>query len=260
MYCRKYIKSKIKFLKHPSPFRRILSPKEAQSVAQAINSAFTTNVTSSDVQKVAKIFRKFEKKMIGRIAGDIDDHIFYYFMVLSSVEIGGDSAIHGEIGVLFGGSLLMLLHALNRARSSRKAVAIDPFQGYYGTSLDPVTKLPVTIENVEYNIRRFKYDRKQVLLINAASESTQALERVANFRFASLWIDGDHSYEGVKRDWENYSQLILPGGHILIDNYHDLNPPYPGIDRFIDDELLINLSDWEMVTVFGRNIVFKKVC
>jgi predicted O-methyltransferase YrrM len=35
-----------------------------------------------------------------------------------------------------------------------------------------------------------------------------------NFDF--VFIDGDHSYEGLKADWEGWSRLILPGGTIAL--------------------------------------------
>jgi cephalosporin hydroxylase len=36
-----------------------------------------------------------------------------------------------------------------------------------------------------------------------------------------LFIDGDHSYEGVKEDFETYSAFVRPGGAIL---FHDIVP------------------------------------
>jgi predicted O-methyltransferase YrrM len=38
-----------------------------------------------------------------------------------------------------------------------------------------------------------------------------------------LFIDGDHSYEGVKADFANYSSLVRPGGLIVL---HDIVPDY----------------------------------
>lgn len=35
-----------------------------------------------------------------------------------------------------------------------------------------------------------------------------------------LFIDGDHKYEGVKADWENYSPFVK--GHVV---FHDIYPP-----------------------------------
>jgi predicted O-methyltransferase YrrM len=44
-----------------------------------------------------------------------------------------------------------------------------------------------------------------------------------------VFIDGDHSYEGLKADWEGWSRLIAPGGIIAL---HDSRSTP---DRPIDD-------------------------
>ncbi len=38
-----------------------------------------------------------------------------------------------------------------------------------------------------------------------------------------LFIDGDHAYEGVKQDWEQYSALVRPGGMVV---FHDIAGNY----------------------------------
>jgi cephalosporin hydroxylase len=44
-----------------------------------------------------------------------------------------------------------------------------------------------------------------------------------------LFIDGDHSYEGVKRDFELWSPLVRSGGIIAL---HDMKPDHPdGVPR-----------------------------
>jgi predicted O-methyltransferase YrrM len=48
-----------------------------------------------------------------------------------------------------------------------------------------------------------------------------------------LFIDGDHSYEGVKQDFEMYSHLVTSGGLIA---FHDTlqrpDAPNPGVAGF----------------------------
>jgi predicted O-methyltransferase YrrM len=48
-----------------------------------------------------------------------------------------------------------------------------------------------------------------------------------------LMIDGDHRYEGVKRDWESWKPLVAPGGLIA---FHDIldhpEQPLSQVDRF----------------------------
>lgn len=43
-----------------------------------------------------------------------------------------------------------------------------------------------------------------------------------SFKIDFLFIDGDHTYEGAKRDWEMYSSLVKPGGIVA---FHDLITP-----------------------------------
>jgi predicted O-methyltransferase YrrM len=51
-------------------------------------------------------------------------------------------------------------------------------------------------------------------------EDTQAILRGRPVDF--LFIDGDHSYEGVRSDYENFSPLVRPGGMIAL---HDIATP-----------------------------------
>ncbi|MBM3747949.1 MAG: class I SAM-dependent methyltransferase [Acidobacteria bacterium] len=50
---------------------------------------------------------------------------------------------------------------------------------------------------------------------------------------APLFIDGDHRYEGVRRDFELYQRLVTAGGIIA---FHDILPriafPDYGVHRF----------------------------
>jgi cephalosporin hydroxylase len=54
-------------------------------------------------------------------------------------------------------------------------------------------------------------------------ESTKKLVQdcLAGRKVDFLFIDGDHSYEGVKRDYELFKDLVRPGGYIA---FHDVVP------------------------------------
>ena len=53
-----------------------------------------------------------------------------------------------------------------------------------------------------------------------------------------LFIDGDHSYEGARADFDRWSALVGPGGHLL---FHDAvdsggyGNVYPGVARVADE-------------------------
>lgn len=240
-----------------SLFRREVSSKEAETLAARLGQAFDAPITAQDVQEVAAFLRSAEGRMIGRIAGDVDDHVLNYYMVYRSArECRAANAAHAEIGVLFGGGLLMMLHALRAAASDHQALAIDPLNGYYGQDIDPFSGLPISSENVEENIRRMGFDPGRVRLLRLRSESPEALAEASRFRLASIWIDGDHSYEGIKSDWQSYSPLVAPGGYVLFDNYHD--GCFPGVDQFLDNDLLPRLGQWVLLAKLGRSVLLRK--
>lgn len=60
-------------------------------------------------------------------------------------------------------------------------------------------------------------------LLKGDSHSEEMVDRVREAAggepFDFLFIDGDHSYEGVKRDFEAYSPLVKKGGHV---GFHDI--------------------------------------
>jgi len=249
------------FLAHSkSIFKRYISVVEARQLSVTISRIFSREVTPQQIIKTARLINQIENQMIGRIAGDIEDYILNYYMVYFSAYLESDiKPAHAEIGVLFGGSLILMLFALHNSGSDHAVIAIDPLKGYYGENLDPVTNLPINRATLDANLSKFNFLSSKVTIISAMSESAEAIATTRNLRFGSLWIDGDHSYEGVKRDWENYSSLVVPGGYIHIDNYHDQMYHYPGIDRFVDGNLLPALKGWELVGHLNRSILFKKI-
>lgn len=64
---------------------------------------------------------------------------------------------------------------------------------------------------------------------DSQSEEARAFVEVYDLRFDFVYIDGDHSYEGVSRDLLNYYDLINPGGVI---GFHD-TVIFPGVKEFI---------------------------
>jgi predicted O-methyltransferase YrrM len=68
----------------------------------------------------------------------------------------------------------------------------------------------------------------------ADSQSQATVERVRRLTAGRpvdfLFIDADHSYDSVKRDFELWSPLVRSGGIVA---FHDVKPDYPGgVPRF----------------------------
>lgn len=50
-----------------------------------------------------------------------------------------------------------------------------------------------------------------------------------------LWIDGDHSYEGAKADFDGFLPHLVPGGFVAL---HDALHPFPGPIRVFVEDIL----------------------
>lgn len=78
--------------------------------------------------------------------------------------------------------------------------------------------------------RRFAGKNQQLHLLREDSHVATTLEKTRQLfggrQVDLLFIDGDHTYDGVKRDWEMYSGLVRSGGMIV---FHDIAANYEDI-------------------------------
>jgi hypothetical protein len=117
-----------------------------------------------------------------------------------------------EIGTGRGGTLFLLTRV-----SSPDAVIIslDLPQGEFGGGWYPDWKMPL--------YRSFALYHQKIYLIREDSHAAPTLEMVEGIlnghMLDFLFIDGDHTYEGVKLDFQMYSPLVRKGGLIAL---HDI--------------------------------------
>ncbi|OHX37135.1 hypothetical protein BJL95_20905 [Methylomonas sp. LWB] len=73
------------------------------------------------------------------------------------------------------------------------------------------------------------------LIIPMRGFSTEMVEEVATQtnHLDVLFIDGDHSYEGVKADWEAYKHFLMPGSIVI---FHDWGWA-EGVQRVIEENV-----------------------
>ena len=116
-----------------------------------------------------------------------------------------------EIGTADGGTLFLLAQML---REDGVLISLDLFFGKFGGGYPP-WKIPL--------YKSFAAAKQHIHLIRSDSHLTATKERVIKLlegrKVDFLMIDGDHSYEGVKKDFELYSPLVRDRGIIA---FHDI--------------------------------------
>lgn len=111
-----------------------------------------------------------------------------------------------EIGCRWGGTFVLTCEYLSRFTPVEKAVAVDIFDS------------PVS----EYCKTRAGYS-----FMNMNSQSKEFKQKMTDARYDLVFIDGDHTYEGVKNDYE----VMREKGNIYV--FHDIvNAACPGVVRF----------------------------
>lgn len=120
-----------------------------------------------------------------------------------------------EIGV-FEGQFLHYLYS--QCNPSSQIDAVDLFQGT--TCSGDVDGNNVKYVNIEESYRymqdKYKSDPRITLY---ASDSAKFLQSVPDNTYDVIYIDGDHSYEGVLRDITLALQKVKPNGYIMGNDY-----------------------------------------
>ena len=103
-------------------------------------------------------------------------------------------------------------------------------------------------------MRRMDIPREGISLIQALSTDKAALEKATEKKYHFLIIDGDHSYQGVKFDFDHYYHSITVGGYIVFDDY--MVPEWPGVTAFVDQEVRLR-SGVKYIGADWRTAVFQ---
>jgi hypothetical protein len=56
-----------------------------------------------------------------------------------------------------------------------------------------------------------------------------------------LFIDGDHSYEGVKADWDAYKSFLEPGSIVIFHDYGWAD----GVKKVVREDVMPLMSDYD---------------
>jgi len=127
----------------------------------------------------------------------------FWILIQAIQEISAKRIL--EIGTANGGTLKFFEHV---AAPDGKVVSVD-----FSRTL---AALPID----------FSAPLCDIQVVTGDSQIPETVEKVRHALgdepIDFLFIDADHSYEGVKKDFENYHGLVRPGGII---GFHDVNHP-----------------------------------
>ena len=118
-----------------------------------------------------------------------------------------------EIGTFYGGTFYLLCKLSN---DIGKKVSVDfPVnENSFGPDLNKVNQISLKLKTFSSNVEVFSMD-------SHSTDTVVSVEKAFNGEEVDfIFIDGDHSYEGVKKDYEMYKHLLKDGGYIA---FHDIN-------------------------------------
>lgn len=104
-----------------------------------------------------------------------------------------------------------------------------------------------------------KVNRGKVIWVENLGKLAPKEERVmSHLPVDFLFIDGDHSYEGIKGDWEAWSDLIESGGIVALHDSFNGNQPRIGSEIFTQEVILKDqrftfIESIDTLTIIQRN-------
>ncbi len=139
--------------------------------------------------------------------------------VINFTKFLGDINPHNvmEIGSKLGGNLYIL-----SSLCTGKKISLDMQGGCHGGWI--LNEHPYLGDIAEHRDEFFRVSFNDMFMVSGDSHTRVALNDVKAVLGTDyldlLYIDGDHTYAGVKQDYEMYGPLVREGGYIV---FHDIN-------------------------------------
>lgn len=129
-----------------------------------------------------------------------------------------------------------------RSRRPRRLYLVDPWEHrsertyeramFGGRTGDGQSEMDAIYDSVLAGFRG-RIDRGQVVV--KRQRSLEAAEDFADGSLDWVYIDGDHTYEGVRNDLEAYFRKVRPGGYLAGDDYGQPGWWEDGVTRAVDE-------------------------
>jgi cephalosporin hydroxylase len=175
-------------------------------------------ITEESLIKVNEIISKMDGNSF---------HNHYHIIYDICNSINNDNIIYLEIGAFAGGSASLI----STHPKVKKVISID-----LG---NPINKsIPIK------NVSKFKHNKCVYEYIQGDSTNQETINTLKNIisEVDILFIDGNHSYNWVIKDFNNYKDFVKNGGYIIFDDYQD-NIHSPDVKIAVNNYNTIDVSD-----------------
>jgi MMP 1-O-methyltransferase len=157
-----------------------------------------------------------------------------------------------EIGSWLGKSTIYLAKGCSLTGNGI-VYAVDHFKGNLGKEkfyFGDKTSEETIIEDFKQNLKNagvYGYVKPMVM-------SSEKATKIIDEDLRAVFIDGDHTYEGVLNDIELWQNKVLSGGYLI---FHDYSNHFSGSMKAID-EFLNNSDSFKIVLLIDSLLVSKK--
>lgn len=134
-----------------------------------------------------------------------------------------------EIGSFRGQSINMLARALVQVDSESQLISVDPH-----------LEQPLNLDQVRLSLAKIGQDQR---LIQYQCLSDDAWAHIKPASASLIFIDGDHAYDQVVADFQNYRDVLAPGGILVFHDYgygshNGKEDVVPGVRPAIDEYVI----------------------
>ena len=175
------------------------------------------------ISKVQSIFYTTRLRELNKVKGHIGlNEGFLLFKIAKSLR---ENSVIVEIGSFMGKSSCFIAEGIGLKKI--QFFCIDPWNDHMKQKEAKGT-FSEFLQNTE------KYRSKIIVLRGFSYEIIKQWPSHRKIDF--LWIDGDHSYEGVKKDIHDWIPLVKKDSFICFHDYRDA----PGVKKAVDELVIDN--------------------
>jgi hypothetical protein len=207
---------------------------------------------------------------------------YMWYLILLDIQSSGLNPLLLEIGV-FKGQIISLWALISKQiKMQSKIFGITPLKGNPKSKYSIINFLKYKLsgrfrrdidfgnfyEEMDYLkiirllFKQFDLEFEKITILAGYSNDLDVINFCSDKKFSVIYIDGDHSFDGVLKDIRNYAPLIETGGFLVMDDA-SCNLPgskfWKGHQSVSDACSIIESFSFNNVLNVGHNRIYRKI-